>query len=286
MRVRGGPALALVGLLAAAAPARATWSIAAIDPATREVGVAGASCILGSEVIAVIVPDHGAAVVQAMTNPDARVKLRASLAAGRSATGALHEVTTRWFDSFLGAPTRNLRQYGVVTLDDPAAPVSFTGLWTPGARAAEAARGVTVQGNSLRGPEVVTRALARFRAAGHGCTPRLADRLMAALVAGGEAGGDKRCAPALAALSAFLYVAAPGDDPRRPGLALLRNRPGQPPWSLVQEVRNALRPAPGTREENPVLLLQDDYERWARASGPAPACLPEAVPAVARDGPS
>ena len=277
MGVPGRPALALVALLAAATPAEATWSIVAVDPTTREVGVAGASCILGSEVIAVVVPGHGAAVAQAMTNPDARVRLRASLASGRSAAEALHAVTTRWFDSFLGAPTGNLRQYGVVTLDDPAAPVHFTGRWTPGARRAEAARGVTVQGNSLVGPEVVEQALARFQADGRSCTPRLADRLMAALVAGAEAGGDKRCAPALAALSAFLYVAAPGDDPQQPGLSLLRNRPGQPPWTLLQEVRNALRPAPGSRDENPVLLLRSDYERWARSSGPGPACLPQAT---------
>jgi len=123
----------------------------------------------------------------------------------------------------------------------------------------------------------VEQALDRFQADGRSCTPRLADRLMAALVAGAEAGGDKRCAPALAALSAFLYVAAPGDDPQQPGLSLLRNRPGQPPWTLLQEVRNALRPAPGSRDENPVLLLRSDYERWARSSGPGPACLPQAT---------
>jgi len=198
-------ALALVWLVAPA-PARATWSIVAVDPETREVGAAGASCILGSEVIAILAPGHGAAVAQAMTNPDARMKLRDALAAGEPAARALGAVTTRWFDSFLGAPTLNLRQYGAVSLDAPDAPASFTGAWTSSWAGSESARGVSVQGNSLVGPEVVSRSLEAFRDDPPGCHPRLADRLMAALLAGSAVGGDRRCAPELSALSAFLTV--------------------------------------------------------------------------------
>jgi uncharacterized Ntn-hydrolase superfamily protein len=258
------------------APARATWSIVAVDAETREVGAAGASCILGSEVIAIVVPDRGAAVAQAMTNPDARVELRERLGAGEPATRALGAVTTRWFDSFFGAPTLNLRQYGAVTLAAPDEPASFTGAWTADWAGAESAPGVSVQGNSLVGPEVVSGALAAFEAEGDGCRPRLADRLMAALRAGSAAGGDKRCVPELSALSAFLVVAAPGDPTDAPGLALVRSRPGQPPWSLWQEIRNAVRPQPGAPEENPVRLLDRAYRDHARASG-APACLPAGV---------
>ncbi|HKJ23496.1 MAG TPA: DUF1028 domain-containing protein [Myxococcota bacterium] len=262
-----------LGLLAAPAPARATWSIVAIDPATREVGAAGASCILGSEVIAVVVPDHGAAVSQAMTNSDARLKLREALTSGEPPAQALGEVTTRWFDSFLGAPTVNLRQYGAVSLAAPDEPASFTGTWTASWGGSESARGVSVQGNTLVGPEVVAGALAAFEGEGRGCRPRLADRLMAALLAGSAAGGDKRCVPELSALSAFLIVAEPDDPLDAPSLHLVRNRPGQPPWSLWQEIRNAMRPVPGSPEENPVGLLRRAYEEHADGSG-APACLP------------
>jgi len=259
--------------LVAPTPARATWSIVAVDPETRQVGAAGASCILGSEVIAILVPGRGAAVAQAMTNPDARVELRNALAAGEPAARALGAVTTRWFDSFLGAPTLNLRQYGAVSLDAPDAPASFTGAWTSSWGGSESAHGVSVQGNSLVGPEVVSRALAAFLGEPRGCHPRLADRLMAALLAGSAAGGDKRCAPALSALSAFLMVAAPDDPPGEPSLHLVRNRPGQPPWSLWQEIQNAIRPVPGEPYENPVRLLREVWEARAAAAGTA-ACLP------------
>lgn len=275
----GGPArrrvaLALgLALAAAPAPARATWSIVAVDPTTREVGVAGASCILDSETIAVVVPGHGAAVAQAMTNSDARVKLREELAADATPSQALGSVTTRWFDSFLGAPTVKLRQYGVVSLVAPDEPANYTGDWTASWHGAESARGVSVQGNFLLTPEVVIRALAAFEGTASGCQPRLADRLMAALWAGSTAGGDKRCSPELSALSAFLVVASPDDPPDAPSLRLVRNRPGQPPWSLWQEIRNAMRPLPGRAEENPVGLLREAWEAQAAAAGP-PACLP------------
>lgn len=279
-RRRAGPsrrlALALLALfgLFRVEPAGATWSIAAVDPATREVGVAGASCILGSEVIAIVLPDRAAAVAQAITNPEALVKLRASLGDRKPAAEAIDEVTSRWFDSFFGAPILNLRQYGAVSLEAPDAPAHFTGGWVASWSGAESAPGVSVQGNSLVGPAVVTRALEAFRADGDGCAPRLADRLIAAVLAGAEAGGDRRCEAELSALSAFLFVAAPDDPAEAPGLALVRNRPGQPAWSLWQEIRNAFRPVPGRRDENPALLLRDAYRDRAAAAGGEPACIP------------
>jgi uncharacterized Ntn-hydrolase superfamily protein len=259
----------------AGAPAHATWSIVAVDPETREVGVAGASCILGSEVIAIVVPGRGAAVAQAMTNPEARGELRGRLAAGERASEAVGDVASRWFDSFFGAPLFELRQYGAVTLAAPDEPAHFTGSWTPGWSGADSAPHVTVQGNTLVGPEVVDRALEAFRADRSTCRPRLADRLVAALEAGSMAGGDKRCAPELSAVSAFLVVAGPDDPPDAPRLSLVRNRPGQPAWSLWQEIRNAFRPQPGTPEENPVRLLRGAYRDHAGEAG-TPACLPKA----------
>src|SRR5919112_1617826 len=51
----------------------ATWSIIVIDPKTKEIGIAGASCTYSVFGIGAIVPGKGAIVVQAMSNPLARL---------------------------------------------------------------------------------------------------------------------------------------------------------------------------------------------------------------------
>lgn len=273
-RRRRRASLAVAALLLAGAPASATWSIVAVDPETREVGVAGASCILGAEVISILVPGHGAAVAQAFTNPNALGKLRERLAAGKPADEVVRGVASRWFDSALGFPMVNLRQYGAATLVAAEAPANYTGPWTVSWAGARTAPGVSVQGNTLRGPEVVERALAAFRAEGDGCRPTLADRLVAALAAGSAAGGDKRCAAELSALSAFVEVARPDDEAKAPRLHLVRSRPGEPPWSPWREIQNGIRPEPGTAEENPVGLLESAYEAWLSESGSPARCRP------------
>jgi uncharacterized Ntn-hydrolase superfamily protein len=108
---------------------------------------------------------------------------------------------------------------------------------------------VSVQGNLLQGPDVVRAALAAFE--GQACGASLADRLLAGLEAGAARFGDRRCARSQAALSAFLSVAAPGDDPRRPLL------------EIVVPARE-----PGL--ESPLLPLRQRYEAWRRAHPPAP----------------
>lgn len=54
--------------------ASATWSIIIIDPKTKEIGIAGASCTASVYGIGGIVPGKGAVVVQAMSNKQARNK--------------------------------------------------------------------------------------------------------------------------------------------------------------------------------------------------------------------
>ena len=54
--------------------AKATWSIIIIDPKTKEIGIAGASCTYSVYGIGGIVPGKGAVVVQAMSNKSARNK--------------------------------------------------------------------------------------------------------------------------------------------------------------------------------------------------------------------
>jgi uncharacterized Ntn-hydrolase superfamily protein len=112
------------------------------------------------------------------------------------------------------------------------------------------------------------------------CEPTLADRLVAALLAGAEAGGDKRCVPELAALSAFVVVAAPDDPPEAPSLRLVVPWPGRPEGGLLRQAWRLFRQKRGTARENPVRKLRDLYASWAERRGRV-ACLGSATPSPA-----
>ena len=255
--------------MSAAALALATWSIVAVDPATREVGAAAASCILSDtfpiDQISELVPGTGAVVAQAWGNKAARSAIAAAIALGESPAAALASATAPGADAKLGVDLARFRQYGAVTFD--AGPVSYTGAWTGDWAGARAARGVSVQGNILSGAAVVEDALAAFEGSQGTC---LAERLVAALEAGARAGGDRRCAPELGSLSAFVAVAEPRDAQGEPGLRLVRSREGEPTTTAWSELRRRFRPEPGTAEENPVLLLRRAFDA-ERAAGRGPA---------------
>src|SRR5690606_17947911 len=186
--------LVLLALAAAPAPARATWSIVAVDRATRAVGVAGASCYPRTEEIARVVPGRGAVAAQSMVNVDGRERAAARLREGLRPDAILAELRDRRFDGWR-LPLHRLRQYGIASLDAPAA--SYTGAWAlPWAGAAQG-DGVAVQGNLLRGPQVVRATLAAFAASAAACGApaparseappaccALAERLLRALEAG------------------------------------------------------------------------------------------------------
>jgi uncharacterized Ntn-hydrolase superfamily protein len=258
-------ALSLCGRTAS--PALATWSIVAVDEHTHEVGIAGASCIGGSEVIAALVPGKGALAAQAMSNLKGRDLGARMLAAGATPDDIVRTITSAEFDSFFLFDLYPWRQYGVVSLKEGAAPAHYTGEWTFAWSGGRSADSVSVQGNTLYGPEVVDASLAAFQSLLGDGVSTLADRLMAALVAGAEAGGDCRCTRELSALSAFITVARPYDDPQRPWLRLVETREGEESLgslsALLKEIRrNLIAPESGTAAENPVLLLQDRYLRW------------------------
>lgn len=254
--------------MSAAALALATWSIVAVDPATREVGAAGASCILSADFpidrISELVPGTGAVVAQAFSNEAARSAIGDAIARGDSPAAALASATAPGADAWLGVDLARFRQYGAVTFE--AGPVSYTGAWNETWAGARAGRGVSVQGNLLLGPAVVEDALAAFEGGDRAC---LAERLVRALEAGARAGGDRRCAPALGSLSAFVAVAGPRDARGAPGLRLLRSRPSEPPSGALDELRRRFRPEAGSAEENPVLLLRHAFDA-ERAAGRAP----------------
>lgn len=226
--------------------AGATWSIAAVDPKTREVGVAVASCVeapYGTTLlpfVAGLAPGHGALAAQALYDGSLRAEALALLLHGATPQAVI--------DAVLASDPRSpTRQYGVVVLDTT--PAAFTGSDTHDWAGHRQGRGVSVQGNILRGPEVVEHALAAFEAAPPGCPWTLADRLMLALEAGAARGGDGRCSAEQAALAAALRVALPGDDPEAPMLDL--RIPSQAPGGAA-----------------PVALLRVEYDRWRRLHPP------------------
>jgi uncharacterized Ntn-hydrolase superfamily protein len=258
--------------------ARATWSIVATDPETSEVGIAGASCIGGVNVIGGLVPGHGAIAAQGITNAVARQRGEELLAAGESPQQVVAEITSdafdpsAWWSITSGA---QVRQYGVVALGFESAAASYTGRRTLSWAGSEQAAGVSVQGNLLAGPGVVAAALARFQQLQGDCRSMLHDRLVEALEAGAKAGGDRRCEPALGALSAFLEIAGPDDPVGAPSLRLVVTPPFEPERGIPTLLRQLFWPERGSDYENPVKKLRAMYDEWRREHVPVGRCSDE-----------
>ena len=97
-----------------------------------------------------------------------------------------------------------------------------------------------------------------------GPAPR-AERLLRALEAGRDAGGDVRCPLTAPSLAAFLYVARPGDTAEAPTLHLAT--PGR--FSLTRVVWHLVIPyRPDPARPEPVAELRQRYDSWEpRATG-------------------
>ncbi len=248
--------------------AAATWSIVAVDPATQEVGSAVASCTVGVDMVSGVVPGKGVIVAQGTTNLSA-LKHGIRLIAGGAGPGeAIAEIANEDFDPerFWGAllpwsASWHERQYGVAVLDANPAVANFTGDETVPWSGAMAGSSVSVQGNMLFGAEVVEAAYRAFRES-EGlaeCRLPLAERLLRALEAGAARGGDKRCAPERAALTASLTVARPADPPDEPSLFLAAPRA----FGMSGAIRNMLFPyRPSEETPPPVAQLRKMYESW------------------------
>jgi uncharacterized Ntn-hydrolase superfamily protein len=173
-------------------PRLSTFSIAAFDPDDGAWGVAVASKF---PAVGAVVPwaksGAGAVATQAMGNTSFGARGLEMMAAGRSAQDSL--------DALLADDVgREHRQVGAVDAAGQAA--TFTGkeclAWAGG----RTGKHFAIQGNILTGPEVVDAMAQAFRSD----SGDLADRLMAALLAGDRAGGDRR-----GRQSAALFVVKP-----------------------------------------------------------------------------
>lgn len=230
-----------------------TYSIAAVDPSSGEVGGAGTSCLDGGDVHVIYrgVPGRGVVHAQAYYTDAGRDRAAQLLAQGSSAAEVLAAVTDASFD---GGTSR--RQYGIVDVLEQA--VGFTGDGTTAFAAdvqgTSEGHAYTVQGNILTSARVLEQAAAAFEAGG--CD--LAERLMRALKAGAEHGeGDSRCTPAgIPSDSAFLQVEQPG---------------GTEGGYLALRVETS-----GTAD--PLPLLQAKFDAW-RLEHPCPVVAAPARPA-------
>ncbi|MFZ5817085.1 MAG: DUF1028 domain-containing protein [Bacillota bacterium] len=176
-------------------PVIATFSIVARDPKTGELGVGVQSKFLA---VGAAVPwakaEVGAIATQAWANVSFGPQGLALLEEGLTAQEAL--------DRLLAADEgREHRQVGIVDREGRAA--AYTGAQCMPWAGHHVGDGYTCQGNILVSEETVTAMARAYEATAD--LPHLADRLMAALAAGQEAGGDSR-----GKQSAALYVVRTG----------------------------------------------------------------------------
>ena len=160
-----------------------TFSIAAIDPRTGEVGVAVTTRVpcVGNGVPWVR-KGVGAVATQASTRTEYGVELLDALAKGEAPDVALK----RALATDTGSQSR---QVAVISIDGRSAQHTGSG---PNAWAGHrAGKNYVTQGNILVGPEVIE-AVAKSFEASEGAPLHLADRLITALSAGFVIGGDKR----------------------------------------------------------------------------------------------
>ncbi len=192
--------------------ASATWSIIVVDPVTKTIGIAGASCTYSVYGIGAIVPGKGAVVVQAMSHPLARLKGLQMIMADASPQQIMEAMKDPEFDP-------EEQQYAVICVSNPNEPQTYTGAENPAHKGTLTAKGLSVQGNTLAHPDVIKAVLNAAVKAQQLALP-VEEVLLLALEAGATAGGDRRCGSTKAS-SAFLTVAHAGDSPKKPYLNLV-----------------------------------------------------------------
>lgn len=173
-----------------------TFSIVARSADGRALGVAVASKFLGAgAAVPAALADVGAVATQSYANLAYRPQALALLGTGVAATGTVAALIAA------DAGPVDHRQVGVVGTSGEGA--TFTGTACHDWAGGTAGDGFAIQGNMLAGPQVVDGMRAAWLA--NADQGRLAYRLLAALRAGDEAGGDRR-----GRQSAALLVVAKG----------------------------------------------------------------------------
>ena len=213
-------------------PCYATWSIIAVDRNTGEIGIVGASCTFDVSGITSIVPGRGAIVVQAGSSYFARMKGVELMEKGETLEEMLEAMMKDEFQ-----PER--QQYGLILLDSNTKPIVYSGSEIQQWKGEKLGDDFSVMGNILPGEQLILNA---YKAFDENRDKPLAERLMLALKAGEEAGGDKRCETQYAR-SAFIMVYKPEDG------AILK--------LAIQGIEKGGKPA--------VTLLNEQFNFWRKA---------------------
>ena len=197
-----------------------TFSIVAIDPETGEVGSAGASCVdlidfpsYTADFLGELFPGLGAINTQAwyLATNQANARNRMNL-------GDTPSEIIEWLIANDAQNQPEKRQYGIVAfVDGVPESAAHTGTSTDDYKNHITGYNYSMQGNILRGPEVLDSMKAYFeRAEGD-----LACHLMAALQGAKMIGADQRCTSnGTSALFSFIKVAQPDDEFGSPSLVL------------------------------------------------------------------
>jgi uncharacterized Ntn-hydrolase superfamily protein len=180
----------------------ATWSIIVVDPKTKEIGIAGASCTVSVYGIGRIVPGKGAIVVQAMSNAFARLQAFRMIMDGDTPGVILEKLRQPQYNP-------EEQQYAIVCMNDIDHPATYTGTKTTSHAGTLTGNGISVQGNTLTNDDEL-RAIFDAAVKAQKDSLPIQDILMIALEAGAKTGGDKRCGERKAS-SAFLTVSKPED---------------------------------------------------------------------------
>jgi uncharacterized Ntn-hydrolase superfamily protein len=212
MKITNRICLTLLLLTAMVTRSQATWSIIVIDPKTKQIGIAGASCTNSVYGIGAIAPGKGAVIVQAMSNPFARSTGLKMMMTNASPDEILDALKDPKFDP-------EHQQYAILCVNYPENAKTYTGASTTDAKGSLTEKGISVQGNTLVSKEELDAVLRAAVNAQQADLP-IEEVLLLALEAGARLGGDKRCGD-IKALSAFLTVANPNDDPKNPYLNLV-----------------------------------------------------------------
>ncbi len=158
-----------------------TWSILAKDPESGLYGLAVASRFFA---VGALCPwsggPHGAAMSQALPNPELGARALMLLGQGHRAAAVVE---------MLAGMDRGIEQRQLHVIDGDGGTAARTGAACVDWCGHLTGDGVSVAGNMLTGPQVIAEALAAYRA-----NPDLpvVERLLAAMQAGEDAGGDKR----------------------------------------------------------------------------------------------
>lgn len=228
-------------------PAQDTFSIAAVDTLTGEVGSAGASCVNLFQAgfsdpgfLAQQLPGVGSINTQSFYLAGNQTNAMARMQAGDTPDAIMAWLAA---NDVQGNPTQ--RQYGAAMLQGGgSAAAGYTGVNCLSYADHITGPNYAIQGNILLGPEILLAMEANFL----GTEGTLADKLMAALQGANVVGADTRCAAnGTSSLFAFIEVAQPTDPFNQPSLAL--------------GVRL------GSTGVEPIDSLQSIYDAWVLTAG-------------------